>query len=156
VKTISLVLGAAFCFLLTLAPHSSARDIDAFFSSRQVLGTIYFPEGSTDLDKQGEAQILALLPRLRNLDPALKLVRVEGFSAVAGKDADGVTQAMLRAQAVWNFLHAKGAGTERYTLNGQLSGRGAGSQPPPDRAEIVVYDNLLDIHPVEVDQLIKR
>lgn len=155
-RHIRLVLWSAFCILLTLTPNIPAREIDAFFSSRQVMGTIYFAQGSVELDKQGEAQVLALLPRLRNLDPAVKLVRVEGFSSATGQGTDGVTQAMLRAQAVWDFLHSSGAGTERYTLNGQVAGSKVGQGPPPDRAEIAVYDNLLDIHAVEVDQLIKR
>ncbi|WP_305045620.1 hypothetical protein [Geoalkalibacter sp.] len=155
-KTLRLGLWWALLMVSALASTSAANELESFFASRQVMGTVYFARNSVALDEQGEAQVLALVPRLRNLDPAKKLVRIEGFSTASEAGEDGVTRAMLRAYAVNDMLRARGAGAERFSINGQVVGARAGQDSSAHRAEIVVYDNLLDIHPVEIDPIIQR
>lgn len=125
---------------------------DDFYASREVLATVYFSIGSAKLNRPGEQVLDKLRPRLEKIDPDQMIIRVEGIHPRDGDDQQ-VTLAMLRAKSVIDYLHKRISKQHELTLTGY--------SPPAEtrqlgrtlhRADIVIYDNLFDLHHSRVAQ----
>ncbi|MDO3379938.1 hypothetical protein [Geoalkalibacter halelectricus] len=124
-------------------------------AGRKVLGTVDFLPGADDLSAQGLTQLAGLMPGLRDLDYDRLLVRIEGFSSSGGGGGDAVTLAMVRAQSVGEAIKER---LPKFSLI--LTGFAAKSDRndtlSPDRVEIVLYDNLMDIGTAGMEEVITR
>ncbi|KIH77449.1 OmpA family protein [Geoalkalibacter ferrihydriticus] len=155
----SLLVGFWIAFLCFAAvaqsPPPEAAETENYFADRRVLGTVNFDQDSHQLTEEGRRAISALVPQLRSLEEPRRLVRIEGFSTSCGNAGDRVTLSMIRANAVGEAIRQR---LPKFspTLTGHAVAIGTAGSLAPDRVEIVLYDNLLDIDTVDIQEAITR
>jgi outer membrane protein OmpA-like peptidoglycan-associated protein len=149
------------CLVLLLSAvlveaENRSQAVDDFFARRKVLASVYFTVDSAQLNRTGEQVLDKLVPELEQLDPAVHLVRIEGIHPRSGHEKM-VELAMLRAKIVLEYLH------ERMTVPVDLTLTGSSPSPAvrvpgnsQHRADIVVYDNLFDLHHADTKEVLPR
>ena len=131
----------AVLFCVSLAWGETAL-FKAFFEHREVVTSVFFGRGSSELDKAAAAELGAALERIRGLTCASRLIRIEGFAGQEGSAENAFRLSMNRANAVARFLETRGVAC----LVG-VSGYGALQSSPQGnadglRVEIAAYPKM--------------
>jgi outer membrane protein OmpA-like peptidoglycan-associated protein len=147
-------------FLAVLSPPcqtwaEESPEVRAFLAKRQLVGQIPFAGNSALLDASGQREIARLIPSLQQANPEQVVIRIEGFARGAGNEPDNIRISMQRAQAVADYLaqrldsvfYVTGCGSRYCDQN---------SPTTAPRADIVLYDNSLQLDTAPVEQIIKR
>jgi hypothetical protein len=149
----------AFLSCTILAPLTALAAepelVRAFLDKRQIVGQIFFDEGSALLNSTGQSEVARLIPALQELNPERLIIRIEGFSTSAGSEPGNIRISMQRAQAVADYLSPR-LGNIFY-----VTGCGSRHCGPPDgadraRADIVVYENSIELEAVPVEEIVQE
>lgn len=112
---------------------------DSIIRSREIVATIYFQENSEDLVKEEHERISTTVSRLRKLQTAGRLIRVEGFSSPEGDSEVNFRLAFFRARTVADIIKEQGLPAE-VTLTGYGDLRAESNDPAKERrVEIASY-----------------
>jgi len=142
------------CAALSMAAPAQPS-VEDFLGTRKVIAVIPFGLGSAELSGSARHIIDQFVERLKQVDPKLTVVRLEGFSSPEGSEVANIDLSMKRAMAVEDYLRTVrhlpptryliGLGVTRGTTLDVVAQR---------RVEIVFYDNLLNMEDAEVDKVI--
>lgn len=150
----------SLAYLLLLQPLQAfgkevlPLEVKRFLTSRQVIGSVMFTEGSTTLSREAKREIDKLVPQLQKIDPAESLVRIEGFASPEGGKSLNIPISMARAKAVIDYIQEKHPFADSFFLTGFME------QEAPEtdnvqryRAEIAVYDNIWESKELEIEKV---
>jgi outer membrane protein OmpA-like peptidoglycan-associated protein len=122
-----------------------SASFDDFMATREVVTTVYFAYGSSDLSSKARSGLDKNMKKLNDLSDVGKVVRVEGFSSLEGLNMNNMRLSLHRAESVAEYLSAKGLKAEiRTTGYGNLKASEHDSAKER-RVEIAVYDEIYDL-----------
>jgi hypothetical protein len=147
-------------FLLTFcSPWTALAEqpeaVTAFLAERQVVGQVFFEEGSAVLNGAGQREIARLLPQLRAIDSTVLVLRIEGFAGAGDHAAGSLPMGMRRAQAVAERL-AVLLGTDFYLTGCDAEQCSPSQGQQRARADIVLYHNSLHLGTTPVEQVVRQ
>lgn len=148
------VLGLSFVLfsLLILEAQANNNNVADFISSRQIICTVQFELGSSNLSDSAKATLNGVAASLDKINKNEAVVRIEGFSSPDGTELANLNLSMSRAQVVENYLREKySLPMDRYLIGRGVNPDSGLSKDKQRRVEIAVYDNLLNIETSKVD-----
>lgn len=155
----ALTLSLSYCLLL-MQPLSAfgkevlPLEVSKFLTSRQVIGSVTFAEGSTTLSREAKREIDKLIPRLQKIDPTESLVRIEGFASPGGGKSLNVPISMARAKAVVDYIQENHPFAASFFLTGFVTGETPETADGQScRAEVALYDNIWEATELKIEKV---
>ena len=99
---------AASLLLCTSASWGETPLFKSFFEQRELVAAVSFEKGSCRLTDTAARELGSMVPRIREVSCAARLIRIEGFSGFEGSDEHNFRLSMNRANSVAQFLKRKG------------------------------------------------
>lgn len=152
----TLLIALLSCILLPLPTLAEEPElVRAFLDKRQIVGQIFFDEGSALLNATGQDEVARLIPSLQALNPDRLVLRIEGFATSTGNEPNNILISMQRAQAVADYL-APLLGTVFYVTGCGSRHCGQNNGGDRARADVVVYENSIELEAIPVKEIIQE
>lgn len=156
---ISIVFVVLLAFCLPLQCLADDPGYQAFLESRELLATFHFQVNSDTLTASESKRVLDILPKLRDMQNAGRMIRIEGYASPEGDRATNLILSMHRARNVAEIIASNDLPAE-ITLTGYgdlLAARDKFSAER--RVEVVAYqppENLKKVKIAEIQDKTKR
>lgn len=139
---------------VTIFPFNafSVENVDNFFSSKNIITTVYFKSGSSHLSAIDKEKLEYAINKVKLIDRSRYVVRIEGF-VKNGSSKDEKLRSFALSKKIADYLHDK----SDYKLNIYLTGFSVDKyldQQYPDRVDVVSYEKVVDIDRTTEDELI--
>lgn len=123
-----------------------------FLTSRRIVGTINFQDGSAALTLDSRAFIDRIASVLARIDNQKRVVRLEGFCSPDEKSQEPFELSMYRALAVEDYLREfHQLPQKRFLIGFGIPDERIGFEQTGGRVEIALYDNILNLYGVAKD-----
>lgn len=130
----------------TLVAFASQLPAGEFLTTRRVVGTVAFQDGSAELNFKSRAFIDRIATVLSRIDNQRRVVRLEGFCSLEEHAREPIELSMLRALAVEDYLREfHQLPQQRFLIGFGLPNERIGQEQSGGRVEIALYDNILNI-----------
>ena len=157
------IRGTFFLYILVciismaMVPISHASSASYVFEGREKLGEVLFRENSSELTDLGREAIDEVIAKLKFVDPADKIVRIEGFASITGTDKYNFLMSKMRAKAVLSYISQHHSHFQMHYLT-FFYGNPSQLYPsaPGNKVEIAVYDNIFLRDNSEIEHIVIR
>jgi len=123
-----------------------------FLTSRRVVGTVNFKNGSAALSADSRAFIDRIASVLARIDNQKRVVRLEGFVAPGEESREPFELSMHRALAVEDYLREfHQLPQKRFLIGFGVPDERFGLEQTGGRVEIALYDNILNLYGIAND-----
>ena len=99
---------AATLLLCTSTSWGETTLFKAFFEQRELVATVLFEKGSSQLTDITARELGSMVPRIRKVSCPAQVIRIEGFSGLEGSAEHNLLLSLKRANSVAQFLERKG------------------------------------------------